>query len=41
VTAGDYYVQVSLFSAMPDFNGDGIVLPDHFTHTYTLTVQQP
>jgi hypothetical protein len=41
VTSGEHVVKVSIFSAAPESLGIGIVLPDHFTHTYTLTVQQP
>jgi hypothetical protein len=41
VTAGVHFVRAGIFTAPPDGAGKGIMLPDHFTHPYTLTVQQP
>ena len=41
VTAGNYFIQVGLFGGATDGAGKGIMLPDHFTRPYTLTVQQP
>lgn len=41
VTAGTVYLHVGVFSSPPPSAGKGVMLPDHFSHSYKLTVQQP
>ena len=38
---GDLIVRVTPWSGAPPSMGTGIVLPDHFTQAYTLTISQP